>query len=193
MNGLRPIHSPFALEIARSVALRRMNSICEIYAPGARGRQKLGTPDPGDKILGRSRCAVSQAVKPNERGSDDDAAQSSTEYEFSFPRGIRLEPSFRLAVPLRPELWSKETAVALGKVVAPSRWVSGETPFFRCIIAGNTAAIEPIWPQQPGQKIGDGTCLWQLAGFANLYEVIAVNKRETQNVETLVRVKELES
>ena len=67
-------------------------------------------------------------------------------------------------------VWSGSTAFSVGDI----RRASAQQPsglFFRCTTAGNSASAEPSWPNNVGDTITDGTCVW--TGIASAFEELA--------------------
>ena len=67
-------------------------------------------------------------------------------------------------------VWSGSTAFSVGDI----RRASDPQPsglFFRCTTAGNSASAEPSWPNNIGDTITDGTCVW--TGIASAFEELA--------------------
>ena len=66
--------------------------------------------------------------------------------------------------------WSGSTAFSVGDI----RRASEQQPsglFFRCTTAGNSASAEPSWPNNVGDTVTDGTCVW--TGIASAFEELA--------------------
>jgi lambda family phage minor tail protein L len=66
--------------------------------------------------------------------------------------------------------WSGSTAFSVGDI----RRASEQQPsglFFRCTTAGNSASAEPSWPNNIGDTVTDGTCVW--TGIASAFEELA--------------------
>lgn len=66
--------------------------------------------------------------------------------------------------------WSGSTAFSVGDI----RRASEQQPsglFFRCTTAGNSASAEPSWPNNVGDTVTDGTCVW--AAIASAFEELA--------------------
>jgi|TARA_Y100000033_G_scaffold5624_1_gene4663 lambda family phage minor tail protein L len=67
-------------------------------------------------------------------------------------------------------VWSGSTAFSVGDI----RRASDSQPsglFFRCTTAGNSASAEPNWPNNVGDTVTDGTCVW--TGIASAFEELA--------------------
>ena len=66
--------------------------------------------------------------------------------------------------------WAASTAFSVGDIRrASTEQASGL--FFRCTTAGTSAATEPSWPNNIGDTVTDGTCVW--TGIASAYEELA--------------------
>ena len=66
--------------------------------------------------------------------------------------------------------WSGSTAFSVGDI----RRASAQQPsglFFRCTTAGNSASAEPSWPNNVGDTVTDGTCVW--TAIASAFEELA--------------------
>ena len=66
--------------------------------------------------------------------------------------------------------WTGSTTFAVGDI----RRASTSQPsglFFRCTTAGNSASAEPSWPNNVGDTVTDGTCVW--TGIASAFEELA--------------------
>ena len=66
--------------------------------------------------------------------------------------------------------WSGSTAFSVGDI----RRASVQQPsglFFRCTTAGNSASAEPSWPNNVGDTVTDGTCVW--TAIASAFEELA--------------------
>ena len=58
--------------------------------------------------------------------------------------------------------WVANTPVLVGEMATPSSaGPSGNGHTYRCIQAGKTGAIEPVWPLGEGVQFNDGTAQWQ--------------------------------
>ena len=67
-------------------------------------------------------------------------------------------------------VWSGSTAFSVGDIRRPSdQQPSGL--FFRCTTAGNSASAEPSWPNNVGDTVTDGTCVW--TAIASAFEELA--------------------
>jgi len=67
-------------------------------------------------------------------------------------------------------VWSGSTAFSVGDI----RRASAQQPsglFFRCTTAGNSASAEPSWPNNVGDTVTDGTCVW--TAIASAFEELA--------------------
>ena len=67
-------------------------------------------------------------------------------------------------------VWSGSTAFSVGDI----RRASDQQPsglFFRCTTAGNSASAEPSWPNNVGDTVTDGTCVW--TAIASAFEELA--------------------
>jgi lambda family phage minor tail protein L len=67
-------------------------------------------------------------------------------------------------------VWSGSTAFSVGDI----RRASDQQPsglFFRCTTAGNSASAEPSWPNNIGDTVTDGTCVW--TAIASAFEELA--------------------
>jgi phage-related protein len=78
--------------------------------------------------------------------------------------------------------WSASTAFSVGDIRRPTV-DDGNGLFFKCTTAGTSAATEPginadspdpIWPNNPGETVTDGTCVWT-AISATYGDLIASN------------------
>lgn len=58
-----------------------------------------------------------------------------------------------------PSVWSSSTAYVVGDVVQ-ALTDQGTGFFFRCIVAGTTASVEPFWPTIIKNTVQDGTVTW---------------------------------
>lgn len=66
--------------------------------------------------------------------------------------------------------WSASTAFSVGDI----RRASVQQPsglFFRCSTAGTSGSAEPSWPNNVGDTVTDGTCVW--TGIASAFEELA--------------------
>tara|TARA_R100000030_G_scaffold74920_1_gene58067 strand:+ start:4444 stop:5337 length:894 start_codon:yes stop_codon:yes gene_type:complete len=66
--------------------------------------------------------------------------------------------------------WAASTAFTVGNIRrASTEQASGL--FFRCTTSGTSAATEPSWPNNVGDTVTDGTCVW--TGIASAYEELS--------------------
>jgi len=66
--------------------------------------------------------------------------------------------------------WAASTAFSVGDI----RRASEQQPsglFFRCSTAGTSGSSEPSWPNNIGDTVTDGTCVW--TGIASAFEELA--------------------
>lgn len=54
--------------------------------------------------------------------------------------------------------WSASASYVVGEIVVPT---ASPTLRFRCITAGTTGSVEPIWPSSVQETITDGTVVWE--------------------------------
>lgn len=84
--------------------------------------------------------------------------------------------------------WISNTACLVGEMAGPSQIISGVTVSlpnghtYRCIQAGTTGAIQPVWTTAEGSIIVDGTVRWQE------YTMVLANRIPQPNAPILTRV-----
>ena len=66
--------------------------------------------------------------------------------------------------------WSASTAFSVGDIRRPSV-NQGTGLFFRCTTAGTSGSTEPAFPNNIGDTVDDGTCVW--TGIASAFEELA--------------------
>lgn len=73
--------------------------------------------------------------------------------------------------------------------MVPSNWVSGTVPVMECVRGGLTGTSEPKW--QSNASFLDGAARWKIVGVATIYEILSINENETNRVETIIKVREI--
>ena len=191
-SGFEPIHTRNARRDTQKLTARRRLDWCEIYNPpkkqGGIVQQKTEM-----RPLGKFRCAITQSTKTAEITPDANTASSVIEYEIALPPDSHVDPSSRVFVPARYPARKANQLYGNGQLVVATNWDNGKTMVFRCIKSGMSGTTEPVWPTRMSARIWDGQTGWVAAFVATIYEVIAINKNETQAIETIVRVKEINS
>lgn len=71
---------------------------------------------------------------------------------------IRKQQKDILAAQWTPSGWQKETAYPYNTLVKPT---TDNGSYYRCIIAGNSGATEPVWPTTFWAEKTDGTIRWR--------------------------------
>ena len=84
--------------------------------------------------------------------------QSHTAYAGGFLPLDGIAPT-AVSVTVDPVAWTATGAQVVGAIVKPGTG----THFYRCTVAGTTAATEPTWPTD-GSTVTDGTVTWQDMG-----------------------------
>ncbi len=191
-SGSEPIHTRNARRDTQNLARRRRLSWCEVYSPPKR-QGGIVREEAKMRPLGKVRLGITQSTKTAEITPDNNTASSVIEYELAGPLNWRVEPSSRVFEPAKYPAWKANQLYGNGQLVVATNWDNGKTIVFRCIKSGMSGTTEPVWPTRMSARIWDGQTGWVATFVATIYEVIAINKNETQAIETIVRAKEINS
>jgi hypothetical protein len=79
--------------------------------------------------------------------------------------------------------WQSETAYSLGDIAVPT---SDNGHYYKCTVAGTTAASEPTWPED-GSTVSDGTAEWTDMG-SNVFHKIGKSLQAASAAGSIIEV-----
>lgn len=189
-------HNPNDFQQTQQQSLRKMDSLCEVMAPGVRSGG-FGQPDMPHVILYSGPCAIGQRQPQSEGGKVGEGTKNVGEWEVSLPLQISVPNNARIASPGWFNEWRRARAYAIrrdesgtvGERCIPTTLDAGEGLWYEVVQEGLSGNVEPKWPEQIFSTVQDGTVVWRCMGMVTFYEVLGNSQGQSNAVETVIRCK----
>lgn len=193
------IHTPNFQETQKQ-AIRKMDKLCEIMAPGKRSGG-FGQTDAPHVILYSGACSIGQRQPQSESSTPGEATDANSEWEIAIPLDVSNVPNnARIASPGWFNEWRPSRAYAIsrtekgtfGERVIPTDLDTGAGLWFECVQEGNSGNVEPVWPNQIYSTVADGSVIWRCSGVVVFYNIVGNDEGQSHATETVFRCKVVE-